>query len=125
MLDHISLGTRDLDRATGFYAELLGAIGYRLHRKTADEAAFGPGEDWSFFLYPVDPNRSPIGERMHVAFRVGDRSAAKAFEAAALSLGAHSVREVAEWPQFGADYFGGSVRDPDGHVIEVLTRNAD
>lgn len=124
MLDHISLGTHDLDRATGFYTELLAVIGYRLHRRDADEAAFGPDDHWSFFLYPVAPERSPVGERMHVAFRVGDRRRATAFETAALALGAERVREVAERPQFGADYFGGVFRDLDGHTIEILTRGA-
>jgi hypothetical protein len=33
-------------------------------------------------------------------------------------------REPAERPQFGADYFGGVLRDPDGHLIEVLTRGS-
>lgn len=44
------------------------------------------------------------------------------FERTALELGAERVRDVAERPQFGADYFGGVLHDLDGHAIEVLTR---
>lgn len=125
MLDHVSLGTHHLDRASDFYTRLLDVLGYRVHRRDADETAFGPNDDWSFFLYPADAAAAIAGARVHVAFRAPDRATALAFQATALALGADSVREVAPRPQFGADYFGGVFRDLDGHVIEVLTRNSD
>jgi catechol 2,3-dioxygenase-like lactoylglutathione lyase family enzyme len=124
MLDHISLGTHDLLRATRFYAELLACLGWSVQRSSADEVAFGTATDWQFFLYPAEAASSPVGARMHVAFRAPDRRTALAFEHTALALGAESVRDVTERPEFGADYFGGVLRDLDGHAIEVLTRNA-
>lgn len=124
MLDHVSLGTHDLGRAAAFYSSLLATLGYRLHRLDVDEAAFGPGDEWVFFLYPAAEDATPVGARMHVAFRAASRADALAFERVALELGAERVREVAERPQFGADYFGGVLRDIDGHTIEVLTRTA-
>jgi catechol 2,3-dioxygenase-like lactoylglutathione lyase family enzyme len=124
MLDHVSLGTHDLDRATDFYSRLLACLDWSVQRRSADEVAFGTTTDWTFFLYPADPESTPVGARMHVAFRAPDRRTALAFERTALALGATSVRDVAERPQFGADYFGGVLRDPDGHAIEVLTRGA-
>lgn len=126
MLDHVSLGVHDLDRSTDFYTRVLGAIGYRLHRKEAAEVAFGPEDVWSFFLYPTERNDSVVGARTHVAFRAADRDSVRAFYRAALAAGGSGVpdREPAERPQFGADYFGAVLKDPDGHAIEVLTRAA-
>jgi catechol 2,3-dioxygenase-like lactoylglutathione lyase family enzyme len=123
MLDHVSLGTHDLARATAFYSRLLAELDYRVHRAVAEESIFGPGEDWSFILYPAESQQSTVGARMHVALRAGTRDAALAFQRVALGLGAECVREVSERPQFGADYFGGVFRDLDGHSIEVLTRS--
>lgn len=126
MFDHLSLGVHDLDRATAFYQPTLESIGYRLHRRDADEVAFGPGEAWSFFLYPAATSDIVAGARMHVAFRADDRATVRRFYATAVAAGASPLpdREPAERPQFGADYFGGVVRDPDGHVIEIMTRAA-
>jgi catechol 2,3-dioxygenase-like lactoylglutathione lyase family enzyme len=124
MLDHVSLGTHDLDRATRFYAELLAVLDYRLQHRDGNEAAFGPQADWTLILYPAELGQPTVGARMHLALRAADRRTALAFERTALALGAERVREVAERPQFGADYFGGVFRDLDGHSIEVLTRNA-
>lgn len=122
MLDHLSLGTHDLDRATAFYQAVFAHLGWSLQRRSADEVAFGTRTDWHVFLYPASAEQTPVGARMHVAFRVADRATALAFAQSALTSGAELVREVAERPQFGADYFGGVLRDPDGHTIEVLTR---
>jgi catechol 2,3-dioxygenase-like lactoylglutathione lyase family enzyme len=125
MLDHVSLGVHDLDRSTAFYTRVLSVIGYRLHRSEPAEVAFGPGEAWTFFLYPIDADRRVAGPGMHVAFRAEDRSAVRLFYATALDAGASAVpdRLPDERPQFGADYFGAVLKDPDGHAIEVLTRS--
>lgn len=122
MLDHISLGSYALDRAGEFYTHVLGVIGYRLHKRTEQELAFGPGEAWTFFLYSALDDQSVVGARMHVAFYAPDRERTLAFHAAAIARGADSVREVAHRPEFGPDYFGGMFRDLDGHMIEILTR---
>jgi len=124
MLDHISLGVHDLDRSTAFYDRALAAVGYRLHRRDPAEVAFGPDQTWSFFLYPVAPAEPVTGARMHVAFRAADRRSVEQFYAAALAAGGAAIpdRHPAERPQFGDDYFGAVLRDPDGHAIEVLTR---
>lgn len=127
MLDHLSLGVHDLDRSTTFYQRVLAAIGYRLQRQEGAEVAFGPDGTWNFFLYPVSRTENVTGARMHIAFRAADRPSVRRFYAAALAAGASAVpdRDPAERPQFGADYFGAVLKDPDGHAIEVLTRAPD
>jgi catechol 2,3-dioxygenase-like lactoylglutathione lyase family enzyme len=126
MLDHVSLGVHDLEKSTGFYTRVLETLGYRLHRREAAEVAFGPEDVWSFFLYPAERTQSVVGARAHIAFRAADRESVRAFYRTALASGGSSVpdREPAERPQFGADYFGAVLIDPDGHAIEVLTRAA-
>ena len=124
MIDHVSLGVRDLARATDFYARVLGTIGWRLHAAKDTEVAFGPPDDWCFFLYPAEANDAIVGARMHLAFRAADCGTVRDFHATAVAQGASRVpdRDPDERPQFGADYYGAVLRDPDGHAIEVLTR---
>ena len=123
MLDHVSIGVHDLKAAADFYAAVLGVLGYREHVRTDKEAAFGPADAWTFFVYPAESGQSVVGARMHLAFHAKNRATALAFHAVALQRGAEPVRDVAERPEFGADYFGGMFRDPSGHTIEILTRN--
>jgi catechol 2,3-dioxygenase-like lactoylglutathione lyase family enzyme len=122
MIDHVSLGTHDLARAADFYSELLALLGWSMQHRNDDEIVFGPHSEWALFLYPAAVGETTVGARMHLAFRAADRDTALQFERSALALGAESVREVAERPQFGAGYFGGVLRDLDGHAIEVVTR---
>jgi catechol 2,3-dioxygenase-like lactoylglutathione lyase family enzyme len=125
VIDHVSLGAHDLNRATDFYAAVLGVLGYQVHRRTEQEVALGPADAWMFFLYPAAADQALVGARAHIALYAKDRNTALAVHAAALARGAESAREVALWPQFGPDYFGGMFRDLDGHSIEVLTRNKE
>jgi len=127
MLDHVSLGCRDLSKSTAFFAAVFAPLGYRVHKSDEQETAIGPSEHWAFFLYPASqPAAALVGDRMHVAFRADSRALVVAAFEAARTAGAQAVpdREPAERPQFGADYFGGVFRDLDGHLIEVLTRGA-
>ena len=125
MLDHVSLGAHDFARTVDFYTEVLATIGYGRHRRDEKEAAFGPGQDWTFFVYPAAAEQAVAGARMHLAFRVADRATANRFHAAALERGARPLdppRSPAHRPEFGDDYYGGMFLDPEGHAIEVLTR---
>lgn len=122
MLDHVSLGTHDFDRSVAFYGTVLQPLGLALQRRNDDEAAFGTASDWSFFVYPLGAQDHAVGARMHVAFRAGTRDDVRRAHANALALGAQEIRTADARPQFGEDYFGSVFRDPDGHVIEVMTR---
>ena len=122
MIDHVSLGTHDFERAADFYSAVLDVLGYRVHRRTEEEVAFGPPNEWLFFLYAAQSDQPVVGARMHLALYAKDRTSALAFHAAAIARGAQSKREVAHRPEFGPDYFGGMFQDLDGHLIEVVTR---
>jgi catechol 2,3-dioxygenase-like lactoylglutathione lyase family enzyme len=68
MIDHLSLGTTDLSRSVEFYRWAFAPLGFVLQHANEKEAAFGPGTDWTFWLYPASsvkpiegiPSRSPV-----------------------------------------------------------------
>lgn len=122
MINHLSFGVSDLARATVFYDAVLGALGYSRTRSTTEDAAYGPGRDQTFFLYPTDG--SVAGARMHLAFDAPSKEAVVAFHAEALKRGGRSVLEPGTRPDISADYFGAIIDDLDGHRIEVVVAPA-
>lgn len=124
MFNHLSFGVSDLGRATRFYDSVLGTLGYNRTRNDPREAAYGPGQDMLFWLYPVESGKTVSASRMHLAFDAPSRAAVEAFVAAAIALGATVIRPAGERPDISAEYFGAIVDDLDGHRIEVVVTPA-
>ena len=120
MIDHTSLGVRDYDRAVAFYTACLAPLGYAPQRIRPDEAAFGTAQDWGFFLYPVAPDKSIVGEKNHVAFKAPGKEQVAAFNRIAVEHGAKQVRPVGPRPDIGPEYFGTVLTDLDGHTLEAV-----
>jgi catechol 2,3-dioxygenase-like lactoylglutathione lyase family enzyme len=121
MIDHLSLGTTQFARAIPFYRDVLAPLGFELVRDTADEAAFGTPERWSFFLYPAPAGANVTGERTHVALAAPTREAVRAAHETALRAGGRDIFTPRERPDISATYFGAMFHDLDGHRIEVVT----
>ena len=120
MIDHTSLGVRDYDRAVAFYTNCLAPLGFAPQRVGPEEVAFGTAQDWGFFLYPVAPDKTIVGEKNHVAFKAPSRDAVAGFHRNALAHGAKELRPVGPRPDINPEYFGTVLADPDGHVIEAV-----
>ncbi|HVN86467.1 MAG TPA: VOC family protein [Candidatus Binatia bacterium] len=128
-LDHFVLRVRDLERALGFYRDLLG-----LHIQFLDDYRKGTrpfvsaciGEQL-LDLVP-DPTYDPTaglsaGGFVHLCVRVARPSMAELIPL----LKAHGVELIEEQPvpRMGATGMGLSiyVRDPDGYVVELKEQN--
>ena len=120
MLDHLSLGVRDLGKAIAFFDATFAPLGYRRQHNNAKEASYGPGTDRTFWLYPIAANAASSAAGMHVAFAAASRHAVDASYKAALAHGASAAREPAHRPENGANYYGTVVVDPDGHRLEIV-----
>jgi catechol 2,3-dioxygenase-like lactoylglutathione lyase family enzyme len=120
MLDHLSLGVRDLRQALAFFDATFAPLGFRRQHDNATEASYGPGSDRTFWLYPIASSEPLAAAGMHVAFAAPSRKAVDAAYKAALVHGATAAREPAHRPENGANYYGTVVVDPDGHRLEIL-----
>jgi catechol 2,3-dioxygenase-like lactoylglutathione lyase family enzyme len=84
MLDHVTIGVRDLERAKAFYDGALRPLG--VERLYADREAFaGYGVDGKAFFWIG--LRAEVTTGVHVAFAAADRGAVDAFYRAALGAG--------------------------------------
>jgi catechol 2,3-dioxygenase-like lactoylglutathione lyase family enzyme len=120
MLDHLSLGVRDLAKALTFFDAIFAPLGYRRQHDNAQEASCGPGSDRTFWLYPIAVGEPSSAADIHVAFAAPTRAAVDAAHSAGVDLGATSAREPAHRPENGPDYYGCVLVDPDGHRLEFV-----
>jgi catechol 2,3-dioxygenase-like lactoylglutathione lyase family enzyme len=121
MIDHISIGVSDLERAMRFYDSVLGTIGYA--KLDVRPKTVGFGKRYSEFWLNHRPGMPamPHENGSHVCLRAPTPQAVDAFHAAALAAGGTSDGAPGERPQHGEGYYAAFIRDLDGHRIEAVT----
>jgi catechol 2,3-dioxygenase-like lactoylglutathione lyase family enzyme len=89
MLDHVSIGVRDIARAKRFYDAALEPLGYKCLKSARTLLGYGYGRDrvalWVFSAERPVPDDEKSG--LHFCFEAPDRNAVDAFHAAALRAG--------------------------------------
>jgi catechol 2,3-dioxygenase-like lactoylglutathione lyase family enzyme len=121
MLDHISLGVRDLARAGAFYEVALAPLGYVKLFGNARGIGFGlPGaKDEAFAVLAIGEDAKPSAG-FHVAFAAKTREAVDAFHGAVIEAGGADEGAPGLRPHYGETYYAAFARDLDGHRIEAV-----
>lgn len=120
MLHHVSVGVADVERAAKFYDEVLGALGYKRTAQYPPYAiAYGDSAMEFWIQLPHDQGSASAGNGVHIGFSARTKNAVDRFHAAALESGGTSEGEPGPRPDYGPDYYGAFVRDPDGNKIEA------
>jgi catechol 2,3-dioxygenase-like lactoylglutathione lyase family enzyme len=121
MIDHVSIGVRDLAACGRFYDAVLASIGYT--RMIVRPATIGYGRKYPDFwlnerrnMTPVDPDSGT-----HICLRAPDAAAVHAFHAAAIKAGGASDGDPGARPEYTKGYYAAFVRDPEGNKIEAVT----
>jgi len=121
MIDHVSVGVRDLDRAARFYQAVLGAIGYQQLEVRPRTVGFGKTYPKFWINLRAAMTAVAADSGNHVGLRVRTSELVDAFHAAALAAGGASDGAPGLRPQHGEGYYAAFVRDPDGNRIEAVT----
>ena len=125
MFSYVSLGTNDLARAIRFFDAVLAHLGHvRIpdHDPEPVSAAWGkddPGPHLWVTL-PFDGTPAGIGNGTMVSFLAASRTAVDAFHATALAMGGSDEGAPGLRPQYGAEFYAGYVRDPDGNKLNAV-----
>ncbi|MFM9941054.1 MAG: VOC family protein [Hyphomicrobiaceae bacterium] len=121
MIDHISIGVRDLEASGRFYAAVLAPLGLTLLVNRDTTLGFGKRypELWLNHrpaMAPVAPNTG-----VHICLRARTEEAVRGFHAAAVANGGSD--DGAPGPRQAAmtSYFAAFVRDPDGNRLEAAS----
>ena len=121
MLDHVSVGVSNLDRAARFYERTLAPLG--LSRVVTRPATIGFGKTYPEFWINLRADMTPVepGSGIHFCLRAKSTDEVDAFHAAALSAGGSSDGAPGLRPHDRVRYYAAFVRDPDGNRIEAVT----
>jgi catechol 2,3-dioxygenase-like lactoylglutathione lyase family enzyme len=115
-IDHVTIGTSDVDASRAFYERALAPLGISVVAELPHGVGFGSERRPWFFV----TSREALRGSLHIAFRAPDRDAVDAFHREALAAGgadngAPGIRE-----QYHPTYYAAFVLDPDGHNIEAV-----
>src|SRR5438128_4106993 len=121
MLDHISLGVSDLERAGRFYEATLATLG--LSRLVTRPATIGFGKAYPEFWINLRASIAAVeaGSGVHICLRARSTGEVDAFHAAALNAGGRSDGAPGLRPHDRVRYYAAFVRDPDGNRIQAVT----
>jgi catechol 2,3-dioxygenase-like lactoylglutathione lyase family enzyme len=121
MIDHVSIGVRDLAASKSFYEKVLATLQFRVI--TNEEDTVGFGKKYSEFWLNARPNMpsEPQDTGTHICIRTPTKAAVDAFHKAAIAAGAKDDGPPGLRPHYSPVYYAAFIRDLDGHRIEVVT----
>ena len=121
MIDHVSVGVSNLDRAARFYELTLAPLG--LSRLVTRPATVGFGKNYPEFWINLRADMAPVepGSGVHICLRAKSAEEVDAFHAAALNAGGSSDGAPGLRPHDRVRYYAAFVRDADGNRIEAVT----
>ncbi len=125
MLDHVSIGVRDIAATRRFYDAALSPLGYDRLSDGADSLGYGKGGVGFWISRSERPVPADDASGLHFCFTAGSRAAVDAFHAAALAAGGRDNGAPGLRPDYGANYYAAFVVDPDGYRIEAYCGQPD
>jgi catechol 2,3-dioxygenase-like lactoylglutathione lyase family enzyme len=125
MIDHISVGVSDLERAARFYEATLTPLG--LSRLVTRPTTIGFGKAYPEFWINLRAGMAQVApdNGVHVCLRAKSTGEVDAFHAAALKAGGRSDGAPGLRPHDRVRYYAAFIVDPDGNRIEVVTFPAE
>lgn len=124
MINHVSIGVRDIPKAKRFYDASFKPLGYTC--LSEDDSSLGYGGD-AVALW-VNASDRPVlpddGSGLHVCFTAPTRESVDAFHAAALRSGGRDNGPPGIRADYAPDYYAAFVIDPDGYRLEAYCGDA-
>ena len=119
MLNHVSIGVRDLPRAKRFYDAALKPLGYKCLSESPGSLGYG---DKAVVLW-ISPTDRPVpadsASGLHFCFDAPTRKSVDAFHKAALGAGGRDNGKPGVRTDYDANYYAAFAVDPDGYRLEA------
>jgi catechol 2,3-dioxygenase-like lactoylglutathione lyase family enzyme len=124
MINHVSIGVRNLAAAKRFYDAALRPLGYQCLSEGVD--ALGYGRDTvAFWISTTErPVPADAASGLHFCFTAPTRDSVNAFHAGALDAGGRDNGKPGLRGDYGPDYYAAFVVDPEGYRIEAYCSSA-
>jgi catechol 2,3-dioxygenase-like lactoylglutathione lyase family enzyme len=113
MFDHVTIRATDHAASERFYETVLRTLGAEpTHRRTGLIA-------WGDFCVLAADDQHPVTRHLHIGFTAPDRERVQAFWRAGVEAGYRDDGAPGPRPEYGEDYYGGFLLDPDGNSAEA------
>ena len=124
MIDHVSIGVRDVARARNFYDAALKPLGYS--RLSTGDTSLGYGKDTVAFWVGASPSPVPadMNSGLHFCFAAPTRKSVDAFHKGALAAGGRDNGGPGLRADYGQNYYAAFIIDPEGYRIEAYCDRA-
>ena len=125
MINHVSIGVRDIAKTKRFYDAALKPLGYSALSESA--TSLGYGKDAVAFWISATDAPVPADEKsgLHFCFDAPTRKSVAAFHAGALGAGGDDNGQPGLRADYGDNYYAAFVVDPDGYRLEAYCAAAE
>jgi len=119
MIDHVSIGVRDIAKAGGFYDAALAPLGYKRLFDSAEALGYGADSPKLWVMRAERPVPADPASGLHFCFVAANRAAVDRFHAAAVKAGGQDNGKPGVRKDYGDNYYAAFVTDPDGYRLEA------
>ena len=119
MLDHVSIGVKDIEASKRFYDATLKPLGYVSKYAKGTDAGYGKDAIQLWLGQTDKPVKEDMASGLHFCFVAPTRKSVDAFHAAGLKAGGRDNGKPGLRPNYGPTYYAAFVIDPDGYRIEA------
>jgi catechol 2,3-dioxygenase-like lactoylglutathione lyase family enzyme len=114
MYDHVGIRFSDREASEGFYRTVLEAVDVPLTHEGADIT------EWDDFAIGLASAERPVTRHIHVGFVSPSRDHVDEFWRIGTEAGYESDGEPGSRTEYGDDYYGSFLLDPDGNSVEAV-----
>lgn len=125
MIDHLSIGVRDIGRARRFYDAVLQPLGYTCVSESDGSLGYGDNSPVFWILSVKKPVAPDPESGLHICFTALGRACVDAFHAAALKAGGRDNGKPGLRADYGPNYYAAFVVDPEGYRLEAYCGRAE
>lgn len=130
MISYVSVGADDIARAKRFYSAFLPSLGYSLkegpeglsYLPPAPRNHTTPSPDF-YVKPPFDGKPATAGNGTMVAFEAQTQRQVRDLHTAALAAGGSDEGQPGFRASYGANFYVGYLRDPQGNKIAIFSSN--
>jgi len=124
MLNHVSIGVRDLAAAKRFYDAALKPLGYRCLSQSPSMLGYGADAPSLWVGATAHPVPADPKSGLHFCFDAPTRKSVNAFHDAALEHGGEDNGKPGLRADYGENYYAAFVIAPDGYRLEAYCGKA-
>ena len=114
VFDHVTIRVTDRELSERFYSTVLIPLGIEKSYRTSTFS------EWQDFSLTRADRAEPPTRRLHVGFAAPTIAQVDEFHRAGIEAGYEDDGAPGPRPQYGEDYYGAFLRDPDGNSVEAV-----